>query len=40
VSLRLALLVAAGLTVAVGFYPTIATFVADASRVIATAAGG
>ena len=40
VSLRLALLVAAGITVAVGFYPTIATFVADASRVIAAAAGG
>ncbi|MEX0797280.1 MAG: NADH-quinone oxidoreductase subunit N [Acidimicrobiia bacterium] len=40
VSLRLALLIAAGLTVVVGFYPTIATFVADASRVLAAAAGG
>ncbi len=40
VSLRLALLISAGLTVAIGFYPTIATFVADASRVIAQAAGG
>ena len=40
VSLRLALLIAAGLTVAIGFFPTIATFVADASRVIAAAAGG
>lgn len=39
-SLRLALLIAAVLTVAIGFYPTIATFVADASRVIAQAAGG
>ncbi|MEX1037768.1 MAG: NADH-quinone oxidoreductase subunit N [Acidimicrobiia bacterium] len=35
VSLRLALVVAAGLTVVIGFFPTIVTFVADASRVIA-----
>jgi NADH-quinone oxidoreductase subunit N len=40
VSLRLALVIAAGLTIAIGFFPTIATFVADASRVIAQAAGG
>jgi NADH-quinone oxidoreductase subunit N len=40
VSLRLALILAAGLTVVVGFFPTIVTFVADASRVIAQAAGG
>ena len=37
-SLRLALLVALVITVVVGFFPTIATFVGDASRVIA--AGG
>jgi NADH-quinone oxidoreductase subunit N len=35
-SLRLALLVALVITVVVGFYPTIATFVGDASRVIAS----
>ncbi|MDH3190961.1 MAG: proton-conducting transporter membrane subunit, partial [Acidimicrobiia bacterium] len=34
-SLRLALLIAAGLTILIGFFPAIATFVADASRVIA-----
>ncbi|MCB1246115.1 MAG: NADH-quinone oxidoreductase subunit N [Acidimicrobiia bacterium] len=34
VSLRLALLIAAGLTVAIGLFPSIATFVGDASRVI------
>lgn len=34
-SLRLALLIAAGLTIVIGFFPAIATFVADASRVIA-----
>jgi NADH-quinone oxidoreductase subunit N len=39
-SLRLALVIAAGLTIAIGFFPAIATFVADASRVIAAAAGG
>ena len=38
VSLRLALLLALGFTVVIGFFPTIATFVGDASRVIA--AGG
>lgn len=38
VSLRLALLIAAVLTLVIGFFPAIATFVADASRVIA--AGG
>jgi NADH-quinone oxidoreductase subunit N len=37
-SLRLALLIAAGLTIAIGIYPAVATFVGDASRVIA--AGG
>ena len=37
-SLRLALLLALGFTVVIGFFPTIATFVGDASRVIA--AGG
>lgn len=37
-SLRLALGISAALTVAIGFYPAIATFVGDASRVIA--AGG
>ncbi|MBW3666674.1 MAG: NADH-quinone oxidoreductase subunit N [Actinobacteria bacterium] len=37
-SLRLALGVTVALTVAIGFYPTLATFVGDASRVIA--AGG
>jgi NADH-quinone oxidoreductase subunit N len=34
-SLRLALLIAAALTILIGFFPAIATFVADASRVIA-----
>ncbi len=34
-SLRLALLITAALTVLIGFYPTISTFVADASKVIA-----
>jgi NADH-quinone oxidoreductase subunit N len=38
VSLRLALLISAVLTVVIGFFPAIATFVGDASRVIA--AGG
>ena len=38
VSLRLALVLTLGITVVVGFYPTIATFFGDASRVIA--AGG
>lgn len=33
-SLRLALIIAAGLTIAIGFFPALATFVADASRVI------
>jgi NADH-quinone oxidoreductase subunit N len=37
-SLRLALGVTVALTIAIGFYPTLATFVGDASRVIA--AGG
>jgi NADH-quinone oxidoreductase subunit N len=37
-SLRLALIVSVALTVAIGFYPSIAAFVGDASRVIA--AGG
>ncbi len=37
-SLRLALAISVGLTVVVGFFPALATFVADASRVIA--AGG
>lgn len=37
-SLRLALSISVGLTVAIGFFPAIATFVGDASRVIA--AGG
>jgi NADH-quinone oxidoreductase subunit N len=37
-SLRLALLISAGLTIAIGIYPAVATFVGDASRVIA--AGG
>jgi NADH-quinone oxidoreductase subunit N len=36
VSLRLALLLALGFTVVIGFFPTIATFVGDASRVIAS----
>jgi NADH-quinone oxidoreductase subunit N len=35
-SLRLALGISVALTVAIGFYPAIATFVGDASRVIAT----
>ncbi len=35
-SLRLALLVAVAITVVVGFFPAIATFVGDASRVIAS----
>lgn len=35
-SLRLALLVTAGLTVVIGFFPALATFVGDASRVIAS----
>jgi NADH-quinone oxidoreductase subunit N len=35
-SLRLALLVALGITVVIGFFPAIATFVGDASRVIAS----
>jgi NADH-quinone oxidoreductase subunit N len=35
-SLRLALLVSLVITVAIGFFPAIATFVGDASRVIAT----
>jgi NADH-quinone oxidoreductase subunit N len=35
-SLRLALLVALVITVVVGFFPTIATYVGDASRVIAS----
>jgi NADH-quinone oxidoreductase subunit N len=35
-SLRLALLITAGLTIAIGIYPTFATFVGDASRVIAS----
>lgn len=34
-SLRLALLITAALTVLIGFYPTISTFVSDASKVIA-----
>jgi NADH-quinone oxidoreductase subunit N len=34
-SLRLALFIAAALTILIGFFPAIATFVADASRVIA-----
>jgi hypothetical protein len=38
VSLRLALVLSLGFTVVIGFFPTIATFVGDASRVIA--AGG
>jgi NADH-quinone oxidoreductase subunit N len=38
VSLRLALLLSLGFTIVIGFFPTIATFVGDASRVIA--AGG
>lgn len=37
-SLRLALAISVGLTVAIGFFPALATFVGDASRVIA--AGG
>lgn len=37
-SLRLALTISVGLTVAIGFFPALATFVGDASRVIA--AGG
>ena len=35
-SLRLALAIAVGLTVVIGFFPALATFVGDASRVIAT----
>lgn len=35
-SLRLALALSVGLTVVIGFYPTLATFVGDASRVIAS----
>jgi NADH-quinone oxidoreductase subunit N len=38
-SLRLALLITAGLTVAIGIYPSFATFVGEASRVIATGGG-
>ncbi|REK37178.1 MAG: NADH-quinone oxidoreductase subunit N [Actinobacteria bacterium] len=38
VSLRLALLISAALTIVIGFFPAIATFVGDASRIIA--AGG
>ncbi len=34
--LRLALLITAGLTIAIGIYPSIATFVGEASRVLAT----
>lgn len=37
-SLRLALLLSAGLTILIGIFPAVATFVGDASRVIA--AGG
>ncbi len=39
-SLRLALGISAALTVGIGFYPAIATFVGDAARVIATTLGG
>jgi NADH-quinone oxidoreductase subunit N len=35
-SLRLALLVSLAITVVIGFFPAVATFVGDASRVIAT----
>lgn len=38
-SLRLALLITAGLTIAIGIYPTFATFVGEASRVLATGGG-